>query len=448
MTQAAAVIEVVRLPDERELGCIEPLACGCSTACCCCCCCLHSVGSLVGALSASTVSAAPPKTPLPKIKTPPPEPTGKSRVLPAEVLRVLGAFAVFHSVCRVHAASPLPQAEFDRLAEALRAEAQSVWDRLFPDRRPEAEAWILDRLGMVAEDGLIPLEAMDRFRKQLRSLPARPKVPATGSLAQLWRLHLLYQEVTAAVEAGFVPAGSLERLREHVLEQAMRVARPMDLYRGSRGTGRFRGDVVQAARALLARLEKQGALEAARRRGLDDVLEGRVPGALVRGDGACPICGDLLSGFPSVHCAACETPHHRQCWTYNKRCATFACGSLDVLEDGRGADKAVRYDLTQGSASDREASPEAQAVGVYWTTTCLVGISTLIAGGPMLLLVAAPFVLGAGAILSFLVVFLIVGPGRGAALGKIWEIFSMVFVGGILGFFANFLAPFLLPLFK
>jgi hypothetical protein len=41
-----------RLPPERSV--IAPSAASAGSCCCCCCCCLHTVGSIVGALSAKT----------------------------------------------------------------------------------------------------------------------------------------------------------------------------------------------------------------------------------------------------------------------------------------------------------------------------------------------------------------------------------------------------------
>jgi hypothetical protein len=41
--------------------------------------------------------------------------------------------------------------------------------------------------------------------------------------------------------------------------------------------------------------------------------------------GSCPVCGSELDRDP-VRCRTCRTPHHRDCWRYNRGCATFACG--------------------------------------------------------------------------------------------------------------------------
>ena len=39
----------------------------------------------------------------------------------------------------------------------------------------------------------------------------------------------------------------------------------------------------------------------------------------------CPVCGDPIDS-QLVYCAVCKTPHHQDCWDYNSRCSTFACG--------------------------------------------------------------------------------------------------------------------------
>ncbi|HLF94546.1 MAG TPA: RING finger protein [Planctomycetota bacterium] len=43
-------------------------------------------------------------------------------------------------------------------------------------------------------------------------------------------------------------------------------------------------------------------------------------------EGQCEVCGGSLSEGPVVRCQKCRTPHHRECWDFNGRCATFGCG--------------------------------------------------------------------------------------------------------------------------
>jgi hypothetical protein len=45
-------------------------------------------------------------------------------------------------------------------------------------------------------------------------------------------------------------------------------------------------------------------------------------------DAKCPICGDQIVD-DLVFCSKCKTPHHRECWNYNGKCATYACGETN-----------------------------------------------------------------------------------------------------------------------
>ena len=57
----------------------------------------------------------------------------------------------------------------------------------------------------------------------------------------------------------------------------------------------------------------------------------------------CPVCGEPIESR-LVICVDCKTPHHQECWEYNGRCATFACGQevfskpavARPIEDPRG----------------------------------------------------------------------------------------------------------------
>lgn len=40
----------------------------------------------------------------------------------------------------------------------------------------------------------------------------------------------------------------------------------------------------------------------------------------------CKICGDEIQR-DVVYCAECHTPHHLECWQYNGKCSTYACGT-------------------------------------------------------------------------------------------------------------------------
>jgi hypothetical protein len=44
----------------------------------------------------------------------------------------------------------------------------------------------------------------------------------------------------------------------------------------------------------------------------------------------CQVCGEPLAK-DLVWCAACKTPHHRECWEYFGGCSTYACGHKQHL---------------------------------------------------------------------------------------------------------------------
>ena len=56
----------------------------------------------------------------------------------------------------------------------------------------------------------------------------------------------------------------------------------------------------------------------------------------------CKVCGEPISGGVVIVCAACNTPHHRDCWDYVGACSIYGCdGKVGVREyDQR------RYHLT------------------------------------------------------------------------------------------------------
>jgi hypothetical protein len=41
--------------------------------------------------------------------------------------------------------------------------------------------------------------------------------------------------------------------------------------------------------------------------------------------GRCQVCGERII-LDKIECRRCDTPHHRDCWDYNGKCAMYACG--------------------------------------------------------------------------------------------------------------------------
>ena len=48
----------------------------------------------------------------------------------------------------------------------------------------------------------------------------------------------------------------------------------------------------------------------------------------------CLVCGEPLSG-KIVDCIKCKTPHHADCWRYNRGCSTYGCSSLTYEHHGQ-----------------------------------------------------------------------------------------------------------------
>ncbi|HZN36760.1 MAG TPA: RING finger protein [Pirellulaceae bacterium] len=65
-----------------------------------------------------------------------------------------------------------------------------------------------------------------------------------------------------------------------------------------------------------------------RNTGIEFLAENREPDTA---EAQCQVCGAGLTG-DLVYCASCETPHHRDCWTYFGSCSTYACGEKRFTE--------------------------------------------------------------------------------------------------------------------
>lgn len=50
-----------------------------------------------------------------------------------------------------------------------------------------------------------------------------------------------------------------------------------------------------------------------------------VRGSCVKVEPHCEICGTALAGMEIVSCASCGTPHHKDCWNFNRKCSTYGC---------------------------------------------------------------------------------------------------------------------------
>ena len=51
------------------------------------------------------------------------------------------------------------------------------------------------------------------------------------------------------------------------------------------------------------------------------------------GEAHCMVCGEGLSS-QIVYCRSCQTPHHRECWSYGGGCSTYGCGEKKFVTKG------------------------------------------------------------------------------------------------------------------
>ncbi len=47
-------------------------------------------------------------------------------------------------------------------------------------------------------------------------------------------------------------------------------------------------------------------------------------------DAKCPVCCDVITE-DLVFCTRCKSPHHRECWIYSGKCATYGCGETQFV---------------------------------------------------------------------------------------------------------------------
>jgi hypothetical protein len=45
-------------------------------------------------------------------------------------------------------------------------------------------------------------------------------------------------------------------------------------------------------------------------------------------DASCDVCGTSMATGSLVRCAKCRTPHHKDYWDFNRKCAVFGCGEV------------------------------------------------------------------------------------------------------------------------
>jgi len=85
-----------------------------------------------------------------------------------------------------------------------------------------------------------------------------------------------------------------------------------------------RAEDLDALADLAGRLHDRIDLFWQRSSGIEILEESAPSGAAA--DAVCQICGSKIEADVRVVCRRCSTPHHKDCWEFNGRCSTYACG--------------------------------------------------------------------------------------------------------------------------
>lgn len=262
-----------------------------------------------------------------------------------------------------------------RVAELLNVEVAPVWDQIFPGQEPAAYSWVLERLKLLEAEHIVSPEAA----AQIRAI-AQPKAQATakadwGALALLWRVHVLYQLASEVADTGALSAAGLDRLREHLHNLSLAALNREIKNAAELGTGpQTLHAVVEEARAVVRSLIEHGALPDADGQPILTSLRGLAElgsGASIGSEGSCLVCGEALTASAVVYCAACETPHHPDCWGYVGRCSMFACGSTTATPRP-GVQAQPKFDLDPAPSSKPRPEPPPRASSQTTSSTIIM----------------------------------------------------------------------------
>ena len=306
-------------------------------------------------------------------------------------LEALALYSIFWYADQPENESSFSEEELTTLGLELRQRVQVVWDKLFPGKVAEAYRWIFDRIDHFTKASLITPEAAPVIRDHVAAAMSPSYCrPTKSPLVGLWRIHVLYQLLLQAIETGDLPAYIRPRIRRVLNQQAFTAASSADWHHAISGgsAGQFSAAVLNRSRDLVGELLGTGIITEDQSAALGVTP---LPTSIEPSQGVCTVCGDPLSKWPVVVCNSCSTPHHRDCWGFNKGCATFSCGCLDVQGQVGGPGHRPNYDLN--STNTQEALPPVRAAELYWGFLGLLGMVSLFWGtvGILSFLLGLPF---------------------------------------------------------
>lgn len=85
--------------------------------------------------------------------------------------------------------------------------------------------------------------------------------------------------------------------------------------------------------------------------------------------GICRVCGSPLAA-PITHCPACETPHHQDCWEYNRGCSIYGCSPAVKITITAEVDAPTALVIV----------PEQVAAALSWRKKVVAGLAAGFAG--------------------------------------------------------------------
>lgn len=86
----------------------------------------------------------------------------------------------------------------------------------------------------------------------------------------------------------------------------------------------------------------------------------------------CQVCGEPLAGRAVVQCSTCATPHHLECWRFNKGCSMYGCGSRSCEKPPTELEAGIAggFSLVSELPSARQADP-AEILGLMVLVTVM-----------------------------------------------------------------------------
>lgn len=254
-----------------------------------------------------------------------------------ETRSVLAHYILFRHVQKARQRGWLSPESEASSAKFLREGVSRSWDKLFPMDRADSQAWARDRLEFLRDQRMIPEQSVPLLRDRLQKVAIGAGVSQQqGALLFMWRLHSLYIELAEAVDAGQIPPEYLPRITELLHEKALDSAnRILRRHQTLDHQNPFLEDVLTMARSLVGTMKAAGSIgddEEKYLMGALAPLPQLTPGPQKGGIGSCQVCGFDIVGASACYCSQCETPHHRDCWSYNEGCAMFACRGKKLLD--------------------------------------------------------------------------------------------------------------------